>query len=85
LNPEVAFGTVTVQTIYTGAGPEEINNLVSRPIESAISGVNGIREVTSTSREGLSVVTAQFNLETNLDAALNDMRSKIDGIANDLP
>ncbi len=84
-NPEVSFGTVTVSTSYVGAGPEEINNLVTRPIESAISGVNGIREVISTSREGQSIVTANFGLNVNLDAALNDMRSKIDGISNALP
>ncbi len=84
-SPEVAFGVVTVSTVYPGAGPEEINNLVTRPIESAISGVNGIREVTSTSSEGASVVVANFELSVNLDAALNDMRSKIDSVANSLP
>jgi hydrophobic/amphiphilic exporter-1 (mainly G- bacteria), HAE1 family len=84
-NPEVTFGVVTVSTAYPGAGPEEINNLVSRPIESAVSGVGGLREITSTSREGVSVVVASFELSTNIDAALNDMRSKIDAISNQLP
>src|SRR3954462_7069214 len=78
LNPEVNFGTITVVTAYPGAGPEEINNLISRPVESAVSGVNGIREVTSTSREGVSVVAISFELEINMDTALSDVRSKVE-------
>lgn len=85
LNPEVNFGNITVVTSYPGAGPEEINNLISRPLESAVSGVNGIREVTSTSREGTSIVSISFELETNMDTALSDVRSKVDGAANSLP
>jgi hydrophobic/amphiphilic exporter-1 (mainly G- bacteria), HAE1 family len=85
LNPEVNFGTITVVTAYPGAGPEEINNLISRKVESAVSGVNGIREVTSTSREGLSIVSIAFELETNMDSALSDVRSKVDGVTNAIP
>lgn len=84
-NPEVNFGTITVVTTYPGAGPEEINNLISRRVESAVSGVTGIREVTSTSREGLSLVTIQFEMETNMDTALSDVRSKVDTVTNALP
>ncbi len=85
LNPDVSFGVVTVVTSYPGAGPEEINNLISRPVESAVSGVNGIREITSTSREGLSLVVINFELGTDIDVALSDVRSKIDSVANGLP
>ncbi|MBI3722258.1 MAG: efflux RND transporter permease subunit, partial [Fimbriimonas ginsengisoli] len=84
-NPEVTFGVVTVSTVYPGAGPEEINNLVSRKIEESISGVNGIREVTSTSREGVSTVVANFDIGINVDTALSDVRSKVDAITGDLP
>ena len=81
-NPEVQFGVITVSTIYPGAGPDEVNTLVSRKIEEAISGVNGLLEVTSTSQEGVSVVSAQFNVGTNMDVALNDVRAKVDAIAS---
>ncbi|MFZ4507159.1 MAG: efflux RND transporter permease subunit [Fimbriimonas sp.] len=85
LNPEVNFGVVTVSTVYPGAGPEEINNLVSRKIEEAVSGVNGLKEVTATSREGISTVIIQFELGQNIDVALNDVRTKVDGISGNLP
>src|SRR5688572_25356541 len=71
-NPEVSFGSVTVFTVYPGAGPDEVNRLVSRKIEEAVSGITGIQEVTSSSLEGSSTVNVQFELGTNMDAALND-------------
>ncbi len=85
LDPEVNFGTITIQTLYSGAGPEDINELISRKIEEAVSGVNGVREITSTSQEGLSSVVVALELGTNTDAALNDARSKVDAISNTLP
>lgn len=84
-NPEVNFGVITISTVYPGAGPEEMNELVTRKIEESISGVNGLYEVVSTSQEGVSVVSAQFEIGTNMDEALNQVRSKVDSIANDLP
>lgn len=84
-NPEVSFGVISVSTIYPGAGPEELETLVSRKIEEAVSGVNGFRDVTSTSQEGISVVTANFELGTNMDSALNECRAKVDAIVGQLP
>lgn len=84
-NPDVAFGNVTILTVYPGAGPEEVAELVSRKIEEAVSGVNGLREVTSSSQEGISSVAVQLELGTNIDVALNDIRSKIDTVINQLP
>ncbi|HLK15062.1 MAG TPA: efflux RND transporter permease subunit, partial [Fimbriimonadaceae bacterium] len=84
-NPDVEFGVVTIATSYPGANPDDVNTLVSRKIEEAVSGVNGLREVTSNSQEGLSVVVANFNLDQNIDAAVNDVRSKVDGILAQLP
>ena len=84
-NPDVQFGTITVSTVYPGAGPEEINTLVSRKIEEAVSGVAGLREVTSTSVEGFSTVLANFEVGSNMDVALNDVRAKVDAVVNELP
>lgn len=85
LNPEVNFGVVTIQTTYPGANPDTINTQVSRKIEEAVSGVNGLREVTSTSQSGQSSVVVQLELGVDVDAAINDVRSKVDAITNDLP
>ena len=85
LNPEVSFGTITINTQYPGAGPDEINTLVSKRIENAVSGVNNLQTLTSSSQEGFSTVTAQFVLGTNVDVALNDVRSKVDGVLSALP
>ena len=84
-NPEVSFGTITVVTTYAGASPDDINELLTRPIEQSVSGVNGIRDITSTSQEGSSVVVIQFELGIDENVALNDVRSKVDGIVNTLP
>ncbi len=85
LNPDVSFGVITVTTIYPGAGPDEVNTLVSRNVEEAVSGVAGLLEVTSTSQEGVSSVNLQFEVGTNMDAALNDVRSKVDQVIRLLP
>jgi HAE1 family hydrophobic/amphiphilic exporter-1 len=85
LNPEVSFPVVTVTTVYPGAGPEEVNTLVSKRVEDAVAGVANLRELTSTSQEGFSVVICNFELGTNVDVALNDVRSKVDAVLNELP
>jgi HAE1 family hydrophobic/amphiphilic exporter-1 len=85
LNPDVSFGTITITTQYPGAAPEDINDLISRKVEEAVSGVTDVREVTSTSQEGLSMVVVTLELNANVDSALNDVRSKVDAITDELP
>jgi hydrophobic/amphiphilic exporter-1 (mainly G- bacteria), HAE1 family len=84
-NPEVNFGTLTVTTAYPGAGPEDVNQLITRKVEEAVSGVNGIREVQGLSQEGVSAVVIQLELGVNTETALNDVRTKVDSILNELP
>ncbi len=84
-NPDVSFGVATVTTIYPGAGPEEMNTLVSRKVEEAVAGISNLLEVTSNSQEGVSVVVLNFNVGTNMDTALSDIRAKVDGIVGELP
>jgi HAE1 family hydrophobic/amphiphilic exporter-1 len=84
-NPEVNFGTVVVTTAYPGAGPEDVNQLITRKVEQAVSGVSGIREVQGQSQEGISVVTIQLELGVNTETAVNDIRTKVDGILNSIP
>lgn len=77
LYPNVDFPIVTVQTTYNGADPATVETKVTDKIEEAVSGVDGIDKLMSTSYEGFSVVTIQFKLTKNLDVATNDVRDKI--------
>ncbi len=85
LYPDVEFPFVTVISVYPGAGPEEIETLVTKPIEDSVSTISGVKNVTSTSEEGVSAVSIEFYLGTNLDTATNDVREKVDAAGFALP
>jgi hydrophobic/amphiphilic exporter-1 (mainly G- bacteria), HAE1 family len=77
LFPNIDFPIVTIQTTYNGADPSTVESKVTDKIEEAVSGVDGIDKLMSTSYEGFSVVAIQFELTKNLDEATNDVRDKI--------
>ena len=83
--PDITNPTLSVVTTYENAGPEEIEELVTRPIEEAMSAVPGVEEVTSTSVEGSSSVRVTFSWGTDLDAAANDVRDRLDRVVPRLP
>jgi len=83
--PDITFPVVTVVTRYSGVSPEDIENMVTRPIEEAVSTVNNVKEVSSVSSEGLSLVNVEFEWGTNLDFAAQDIRDNIDFISDFLP
>jgi len=85
LYPDIEFPFVSIISSYAGAGPEEIETLVTRPIEDAVSTISGVKSVTSTSQEGLSTVSIEFYLGTDLDTAANDVREKVDAAGYELP
>lgn len=85
LLPDVDFPLVTVRTTWQGASPEEMENLVTKPIEDAVSSVSGIKTISSISREGISQVTIEFVLGTDPKAAAADVREKVGGIRKRLP
>jgi len=85
LMPEITMPTITVITSYGNAGPQEVEELVTRPIESSLSAIQGIEQITSTSSEGRSVVRVSFIWGTNLDEAVNDIRDRIDRTLGRLP
>ncbi|MBP3312626.1 MAG: efflux RND transporter permease subunit [Butyricicoccus sp.] len=78
LMPEMNLPMAIVMTTYPGAGPEEIENLVTKPVESACASLAGLDELQSTSQENMSIVMVTFTMETDMDQALIDMREKID-------
>ncbi len=80
LFPNVAFPVVTIQTAYNGADASTVETKVTDKLEEAVSGIDGIDKLSSTSYEGFSVVTIQFELFKDLDEATNDVRDKIGSI-----
>ncbi|MBD2705849.1 efflux RND transporter permease subunit [Spirosoma sp. BT702] len=68
---------VTITTTYPGASPDVIAYQITKPLEEAIGEANGIRTISSVSREAASVITVEFNLNADLEAAANDVRDKV--------
>jgi len=85
LMPDISYPTISVSCVYENAGPEEIEELITRPIEEAMSAVPGVEEVTSVSVEGQSTVRVTFTWGTDLDAAANDIRDRLDRVMQRLP
>lgn len=84
-NPRVDFPIVMVSIVEGGAAPSELENAVTRQVEAAVSGLAGIRHVTSTISDGVSITTVEFQLEVAPDRATNDVRDAIAQIRSELP
>src|SRR3990167_7959361 len=85
LFPPITYPQLTVVTPYENAAPEEIETLLTRPIEEAVGTVGGVKRITSISKEGLSLVIAEFGWSQNINFAALGMREKIDLIKERLP
>ncbi|MGE4130746.1 MAG: efflux RND transporter permease subunit [Bdellovibrionales bacterium] len=85
LFPDVTFPIVTVSTPYPGAGPKEIETLVSKPLEEELGTISGVKTIRSTNREGLSTVIAEFTLETDIKYAEQQVRDKVSSARRKLP
>jgi len=84
-NPKIDIPYVTIVTTYTGAGPNEIETLISQPIEKAVTSTGGLKNITSTSQVGVSTVVMEFELGTPLESATADVRDKVASIRQLLP
>jgi len=85
LYPDMDLPYMIVYTTYGNAGPEEVEQSLTRTLESSLSGVTGLKNLQSRSQTGLSLVIMEFDYGTNLDAAANDIRDKIDLVRSYLP
>ncbi|OGR68837.1 MAG: hypothetical protein A2081_01140 [Elusimicrobia bacterium GWC2_61_19] len=85
LMPNVEFPYVMVQTTLRGAGPEEMESSVTKPLEEAVNTISGIEDINSTSYEGLSLVMVKFALEKNGDVAAQEVRDKVNSVLSQLP
>ncbi|WP_130862223.1 efflux RND transporter permease subunit [Bacilliculturomica massiliensis] len=86
LTPEMEMPMLIVATVYAGAGPEDVTELVTKPIEDSAGTLTGVKSVTSTSSDGSSVVLLQYEYGTDTDKAYDDLKKKIDTLsAAELP
>jgi len=85
LFPDVTFPVVFVQTPYPGAGPAEVETLVSKPLEDELSTLSGIKRLSSTNQEGMSTVVAEFTLETDVKYAEQQIRDRVGATKSKLP
>ncbi len=85
LYPEINVPVAIVSTNYSGAGPQEIENLVTRPLEGALATVSGLEGIQSSSAEGSSLVVLLFDFGIDMDNAALEMREKVDMVKGFLP
>ena len=85
LMPDVDFPVVSITTTYSGASPEIMETDIVDFIEDAVSGVEGVKNITSTVREGAATVTVELDLSQNIDVALQEIQSKVSQAQRQLP
>jgi len=83
--PAVDPPIITVATSYTGANADIVESQITEPLEESINGIAGIKSITSVSREGVSTITVEFNLEIPLEDAANDVRDRVSRARRSLP
>jgi len=85
LYPDIETNTIMVMTSYSGASASDIEMNVTKPMENVMNTVSDLKNISSQSRENISVVTLEFEFGTNLDVATNDIRDKLDQVQSALP
>ena len=80
LLPDIETNAIMVMTSYGGASAEDIETNITRPLENTLNSVTDLKHVTSKSREGISVITLEFEYGTDIDVATNDVRDKLDRV-----
>ncbi|WP_276090827.1 efflux RND transporter permease subunit [Pedobacter sp. JY14-1] len=83
--PNIDPTVVSVRTSYPGANADIIESQITEPLEKSINGIDGIRNISSSSNQGSSNITIEFNLDKNIDDAANDVRDKVSQAARSLP
>src|SRR5690625_1586131 len=83
--PVVDPPVITVSTSYTGASSDVVEREITEPLEDQINAVSGIRTLTSTSMEGRSEIRVEFNINTDIEVAANDVRDRVSRALGDLP
>jgi len=85
LMPDVSYPAVGVTTSYYGASPEEIEQLITKPLEDQLGAISGLKHITSENTEGLSSIMLEFDMSVNVDMVAQDVRDKVSIAVNSLP
>ena len=83
--PDVDDPTITATVIYPGAAAEVVEREITEPIEEAVSGIDGVRQIRASSRDGRARIEVEFSLDRDLDLAAADVRDRISTVRNELP
>lgn len=83
--PEIKMPQIIVQTFYPGTSPENMENIVTKPIEKEVKGLSGVKKVTSNSFQDFSVVIVEFNTDVEVERAKRDVKDAVDKARTDLP
>ena len=85
LYPNIDLNIVSVMTSYSGAGAEDVEANVTRPLEDVLNSTEKLKEITSQSKDGMSMIMLEFDFGTDMDNVMNDVRDKVDMISGFLP
>lgn len=85
LFPEIEFPVIGIITQYPGVGPEDMENLIARPLEESVSATKNVKKVSSQSSQGVSITTLEFDWGTDIDQAEADVRKRVDLVRDMLP
>ena len=85
LTPEMELPVLLISTVYAGATPEDINDLVTTKQEDAITSLDGVKNVYSFSQENVSIIMVEYEFGTNIDTAYINLKKAIDGTKRDMP
>jgi HAE1 family hydrophobic/amphiphilic exporter-1 len=85
LYPRVDLPTLTVVTVYPGAGPPEVETQISKPLEEAVGTVGGVQDVYSSSQPNISFINVDFQVGTDLDVAVAEVRGRVEAVRGQLP
>jgi len=85
LMPDFTFPIIAVTTTYDGAAPEEMEKLVSKPLEDELAAISGIKHLNSQNDEGVSIITIEFNMDIDIDKVAQDVRDKVNLAMINLP
>lgn len=83
--PSIDPPVITVRTAYVGANADVIESQITEPLEKSINGIAGIKNISSSSNQGNSIITVEFDLDVDLEAAANDVRDKVSQAVRQLP
>ncbi len=83
--PNIDFPYVSIKTLYPGAGPDQVETSISKPLEDALSTTNNLKNIWSISSEGVSIIICEFNMNVKSEVAAADVREKVSSIRSQLP